>query len=191
MLYAVAGQNTSKRLRPNRLRTRETPCRRSRSLRALKEPGVPEARQTRGGWSQISRTAVGSAGSRTGVSAESQRSAAPSRHGRSDRTRFFQPQRRRPKATRSRRKPAQPARHARRDRRRRIGRSAEDKYIEVLTIAKDLGAATAAAASLVGAVLDHYEKIDILVNNAGTVCGASAIERPRVNSPQISKHCSS
>ncbi len=49
--------------------------------------------------------------------------------------------------------------------------------IEVLTIAKDLGAATAdAAASLVGAVLDHYGKIDILVNNAGTVWGASAIE---------------
>jgi len=47
--------------------------------------------------------------------------------------------------------------------------------IEVLTIAKDLGAATAAA-SLVGAVLDHYGKIDILVNNAGTVWGALAIE---------------
>jgi len=48
---------------------------------------------------------------------------------------------------------------------------------EVLTIANDLGAATAdAAASLVGAVLDHYGKIDILVNNAGTVWGASAIE---------------
>ena len=44
--------------------------------------------------------------------------------------------------------------------------------IEVLTIANDLGAATAAAAaSLVGAVLDHYGKIDILVNNAGTVWG--------------------
>src|SRR6266849_2389486 len=41
----------------------------------------------------------------------------------------------------------------------------------------DLDAATAdAAASLVGAVLDHYGKIDILVNNAGTVWGASAIE---------------
>ena len=49
--------------------------------------------------------------------------------------------------------------------------------IEVLTIANDLGAATAdAAASLVGVVLDHYGKIDILVNNAGTVWGASAIE---------------
>lgn len=49
--------------------------------------------------------------------------------------------------------------------------------IEVLTIANDLGAATAdAAASLVGAVLDHHGKIDILVNNAGTVWGASAIE---------------
>ena len=33
-------------------------------------------------------------------------------------------------------------------------------------MAKDLGAATAdAAASLVGAVPDHYGKIDILVNN--------------------------
>jgi NAD(P)-dependent dehydrogenase (short-subunit alcohol dehydrogenase family) len=49
--------------------------------------------------------------------------------------------------------------------------------IEVLTIANDLGAATAdAVASLVSAVLDHYGKIDILVNNAGTVWGASAIE---------------
>jgi NAD(P)-dependent dehydrogenase (short-subunit alcohol dehydrogenase family) len=49
--------------------------------------------------------------------------------------------------------------------------------IEILTIANDLGAATAdAAARLVGAVLDHYGKIDILVNNAGTVWGASAIE---------------
>ena len=45
--------------------------------------------------------------------------------------------------------------------------------IDVLTIANDLGAATAdAAASLVGAVLDHYGKIDILVKNAGTVWGA-------------------
>src|ERR1700720_4472218 len=52
--------------------------------------------------------------------------------------------------------------------------------IEVLTIANDLGAATAdAAANLVGAVLDHYGKIDILVNNAGTVWGASAIEQRR------------
>jgi len=49
--------------------------------------------------------------------------------------------------------------------------------IEVLTVANDLGAAPAdAAASLVGAVLDHYGKIDILVNNAGRVWGASAIE---------------
>jgi len=48
---------------------------------------------------------------------------------------------------------------------------------EVLTIANDLGAATAAAAaSLVGAVLDHYGRIDILVNNAGTVWGAPAVE---------------
>jgi len=54
--------------------------------------------------------------------------------------------------------------------------------IDVLTIANDLGAATAdAAASLVGAVLDHYGKIDILVNNAGTVWGASAIE----HSPEV------
>ena len=50
-------------------------------------------------------------------------------------------------------------------------------FEHVLTIANDLGAATAAAAaSLVGAVPDHYGKIDILVNNAGTVWGASAIE---------------
>jgi gluconate 5-dehydrogenase len=49
--------------------------------------------------------------------------------------------------------------------------------IEVLTIANDLGAATAdAAASLVAAVLDRDGKIDILVNNAGTVWGGSAIE---------------
>src|SRR5260370_13901428 len=48
---------------------------------------------------------------------------------------------------------------------------------EVLTVANDLGAATtAAAASLVGAVLDHYRRIDILVNNAGTVWGAPAVE---------------
>ena len=51
------------------------------------------------------------------------------------------------------------------------------KNIEALTVANDLDAATVdAAASLVGAVLDHYGKIDILVNNAGTVWGASAIE---------------
>ena len=54
--------------------------------------------------------------------------------------------------------------------------------IEVLTIANDLGAATAAAAaSLVGAVLDHYGRIDILVNNAGTVWGAPAVE----HSPEV------
>ena len=55
--------------------------------------------------------------------------------------------------------------------------------IEVLTIANDLGAATAAAAaSLVGAVLDHYGRIDILVNNAGTVWGAPAVEHSPMKS---------
>src|SRR5258705_11946077 len=49
--------------------------------------------------------------------------------------------------------------------------------IEVLTIAKDLGAATAdAAASHAAAVLDRYGNMDILANNDGTAWAASPID---------------
>ena len=50
------------------------------------------------------------------------------------------------------------------------------KNIEVFTVVNDLGDASAAAESLVNAVVERYGKIDILVNNAGTVWGAKAVD---------------